>query len=51
MHKKLIVPIVQQSSATELPYLDEYFDVVFTYPPYYDNTNYPVLSKFFICMV
>ena len=47
MYKKLIVPIVQQSSATELPYPDEYFDAVFTDPPYYDNVPYSYLSDFF----
>ncbi len=47
MYKKLIIPTVQQSSATELPYPNEYFDAVFTDPPYYDNVPYSYLSDFF----
>lgn len=42
-----IIPTVTQASATELPYPDNYFDAVFTDPPYYDNINYSVLSDFF----
>ncbi len=38
---------VSQSSATNLPYADNFFDAVFTDPPYYDNVNYSVLSDFF----
>jgi len=38
---------VTQSSATELPYPDDYFDAVFTDPPYYDNVPYSYLSDFF----
>jgi len=38
---------VTQSSATSLAYPDNYFDAVFTDPPYYDNVNYSVLSDFF----
>jgi len=38
---------VTQGSATELPYPDEYFDAVFTDPPYYDNVPYSYLSDFF----
>jgi adenine-specific DNA methylase len=38
---------VVQSSATKLPYQDNYFDAVFTDPPYYDNVNYAELSDFF----
>jgi len=38
---------VIQSSATSLPYPDNYFDAVFTDPPYYDNINYAELSDFF----
>ena len=45
--KKLHIPQVSQSSATELPYPDNYFDAVFTDPPYYDNVNYAELSDFF----
>jgi len=39
--------IVTQSSATSLPYPDNYFDAVITDPPYYDNINYAELSDFF----
>jgi len=38
---------VTQSSATDLPYPDNYFDAVFTDPPYYDNVPYSYLSDFF----
>ncbi|MCD6411648.1 MAG: DUF1156 domain-containing protein [Thermoplasmata archaeon] len=38
---------VTQASATELFYPDNYFDAVFTDPPYYDNVNYAELSDFF----
>jgi len=40
-------PKVTQSSATELPYPDNYFHAVFTDPPYYDNVPYSHLSDFF----
>jgi adenine-specific DNA methylase len=40
-------PTVIQASATELPYPDNYFDAVFTDPPYYDNVPYSYLSDFF----
>lgn len=39
--------IVTQSSATSLSYPDNYFDAVFTDPPYYDNVPYSYLSDFF----
>ncbi|MBC7122503.1 MAG: DUF1156 domain-containing protein [Pseudothermotoga sp.] len=42
-----IIPVVIQASATELPYPDNYFDAVFTDPPYYDNVPYSYLSDFF----
>ena len=45
--KKITIPTVLQASATELPYPDNYFDAVFTDPPYYDNVNYAELSDFF----
>jgi len=38
---------VSQSSATQLPYPDGYFDAVLTDPPYYDNVPYSYLSDFF----
>ncbi|MDI6868425.1 MAG: DUF1156 domain-containing protein [Coprothermobacterota bacterium] len=38
---------VTQSSATSLPYPDNYFDAVITDPPYYDNVAYSYLSDFF----
>jgi len=42
-----VTPTVTQSSATQLPYPNAYFDAVLTDPPYYDNVNYSVLSDFF----
>ncbi len=38
---------ITQSSATSLPYPDNYFDAVITDPPYYDNVPYSYLSDFF----
>ena len=38
---------VRRSSATSLPYENNYFDAIFTDPPYYDNVPYAVLSDFF----
>jgi adenine-specific DNA methylase len=38
---------VRQSSAISLPYPNNYFDAVFTDPPYYDNVPYSHLSDFF----
>ncbi|MFQ6055950.1 MAG: DUF1156 domain-containing protein, partial [Methanosarcinales archaeon] len=35
------------SSATNLPYSDDFFDAVLTDPPYYDNIPYADLSDFF----
>ena len=43
----LPVPVVTQASATSLPYPDNFFDAVFTDPPYYDNVYYSNLSDFF----
>jgi adenine-specific DNA methylase len=40
-------PKINQSSATSLPYSDNYFDAVITDPPYYDNVPYSYLSDFF----
>jgi len=39
--------IISQSSATSLPYPDNFFDAVITDPPYYDNVPYSYLSDFF----
>ena len=39
--------IISQFSATSLPYSDNFFDAVFTDPPYYDNVDYSELSDFF----
>jgi len=39
--------IITQSSATSLPYLDNYFDAIFTDPPYYNSVPYADLSDFF----
>ncbi len=38
---------VTQSSAANLLYPDNFFDAVFTDPPYYDNVPYSYLSDFF----
>ena len=38
---------VTQSSATSLPHPENFFDAVFTDPPYYDNVPYADLSDFF----
>jgi len=38
---------IVQSSATSLSFSDNFFDAVFTDPPYYDNINYAELSDFF----
>ena len=38
---------IAQESATSLSYEDEYFDAVFTDPPYYDNVHFSLLSDFF----
>jgi adenine-specific DNA methylase len=40
-------PSVTQSSATLLPYCENFFDAVITDPPYYDNVPYSYLSDFF----
>jgi adenine-specific DNA methylase len=36
-----------QFSAISIPYPDNFFDAIFTDPPYYDNINYAELSDFF----
>jgi len=38
---------ISQFYATSIPYPDNYFDAIFTDPPYYDNINYAELSDFF----
>jgi putative DNA methylase len=38
---------ITQNSANSMPYNDNYFDAVFTDPPYYDNVPYSYLSDFF----
>jgi adenine-specific DNA methylase len=38
---------VAKSSASALSFPDNYFDAVFTDPPYYDNVPYSVISDFF----
>jgi putative DNA methylase len=38
---------ISQSSATYLPYKENFFDAVLTDPPYYDNVPYSYLSDFF----
>lgn len=40
-------PTITQSSATSLPYPNNYFDAVFTDPPYYNSVPYADLSDFF----
>ena len=39
--------VTTQSSATNLPYPDNYFDAIITDPPYYDSIPYSYLSDFF----
>jgi adenine-specific DNA methylase len=39
--------IISKNSSTDLPYSDNFFDGVFTDPPYYDNYPYSYLSDFF----
>jgi len=42
------IPVtVTQASATSLPYPNNYFDAVFTDPPYYNSVPYADLSDFF----
>ena len=40
--------IISQFSSTSLILKDNYFDAVFTDPPYYDNVPYSYLSDFFM---
>jgi adenine-specific DNA methylase len=44
---KKLIPTITQASATSIPYPDNFFDGVFTDPPYYDNVPYSYLSDFF----
>lgn len=50
-HLSQISPIpnnkITQASATSLPHPNNFFDAVFTDPPYYDNVPYSYLSDFF----
>ncbi len=41
------VPIIQLGSALSLPHPDNYFDAVFTDPPYHDNITYSELADYF----
>ncbi|MGC9018588.1 MAG: hypothetical protein ACP5LJ_02615 [Candidatus Bipolaricaulaceae bacterium] len=43
----LRIPKVFYGTATRLPFPDNFFDAVFTDPPYYDNVPYSDLSDFF----
>ena len=40
-------PSISRDSADHLAYEDEFFDVILTDPPYYDNVPYAALSDFF----
>lgn len=44
---RLISATISQFSATSLPYPDNYFDAIFTDPPYYNSVPYADLSDFF----
>lgn len=46
-NSQLLIPTATQSSATTLPFPENYFDAVITDPPYYDNVPYSYLSDFF----
>ena len=39
--------VVSHFSATDIPYPDEFFDAIFTDPPYYNSVPYADLSDFF----
>ncbi len=41
------VPTVMRTSAHQLPFEDNFFDGIFTDPPYYDNIPYSHLSDYF----
>lgn len=40
-------PAITQTSATSLPFPNDFFNAVITDPPYYDNVPYSYLSDFF----
>jgi len=46
-NSKLRTPAIFHSSATSLSYPDNYFDAIFTDPPYYNSVPYADLSDFF----
>lgn len=46
-HSSSSSAIISQGSSTTLPYQYNYFDVIFTDPPYYNNYNYAELADFF----
>ncbi|MBC7349955.1 MAG: DUF1156 domain-containing protein, partial [Candidatus Aminicenantes bacterium] len=46
-NKKNFILNINQGSSTSLSYPDNYFDAIFTDPPYYDNVPYSYLSDFF----
>ena len=45
--KGSIQPHIIQAKAQDIPFEDNYFDLIVTDPPYYDNIFYSVLSNFF----
>jgi adenine-specific DNA methylase len=45
--KSIASASVFQASATKISFPDEFFDAIFTDPPYYDNVPYSDLSDFF----
>lgn len=47
MHIDADPATVKHTSATTIPFPDEFFDAVVTDPPYYDNVPYSHLSDFF----
>ncbi|MCX7832014.1 MAG: DUF1156 domain-containing protein, partial [Actinobacteria bacterium] len=47
LSKLTILGEILRTSATELPYPENFFDAIITDPPYYDNVPYADLSDFF----
>jgi adenine-specific DNA methylase len=45
--QSLRAPVLSNTSATQLPYPDNFFDVILTDPPYYDNVPYSHLSDYY----